>query len=34
LETVALHPKKKHYKKIVQHMLQYEDRENVDPELL
>ena len=34
LETVALHPKKKHYKKIVQHMLQYEDKENVDPELL
>lgn len=34
LETVALHPKKKHYKKIIQHMLQFEDKDNVDPELL
>lgn len=34
LETVALHPKKKHYKKIIQHMLQFEDKDNVDPELI
>jgi len=25
LETVALHPKKKHYKKIIQHMLKFEE---------
>lgn len=30
LETVALHPKKKHFKKIVQHMMQFENKENID----
>jgi hypothetical protein len=30
LETVALHPKKKHFKKIVQHMMQFENKENLD----
>lgn len=34
METVALYPKKKHFKKIIQHMIQYEDRDNVDPAML
>lgn len=34
LETVALHPKKKHFKKIVAHLTEYEDKENVDSQLI
>jgi len=34
LETVALKPKKKHFKKIIQHMIEYEERENIPSELL
>jgi len=30
LETVALHPKKKHFKKIIEHLIKYEDKVNVD----
>jgi hypothetical protein len=33
-ETLALHPKKKHFKKVVKHLIEYEKPENVDPELL
>jgi hypothetical protein len=33
LETLALNPKKKHYKK-VQHLLDYEERENVHADLI
>ena len=34
LETVALHPKKKHFKKIVAHMTQFENKENVESQLI
>jgi len=34
LETMALYPKKKHFKKLIQHVIRYEDKENITPELL
>ncbi len=34
LETVALHPKKKHFKKIVSHLTQFENKENVESQLI
>jgi len=34
LETVALYPKKKHFKKILDHMILYQDREGVDSDLI
>ena len=34
IETLILKPKKKHFKKIVYHMLEFEDKSNVDQELL
>jgi len=34
LETVALHPKKKHFKKIVAHLMQFESKENVESQLI
>jgi hypothetical protein len=34
LETMALYPKKKHLKKLIQHVIRYEDKENVTSELL
>lgn len=34
LETVALHPKKKHFKKIVAHLTQFENKENVESQLI
>ena len=34
LETLALHPKKKHYKKIIEHMLAYADKQALDGDLL
>ena len=34
LETVALHPKKKHFKKVLEHMFAYEDKKNVDGKLI
>ncbi|CDW78620.1 UNKNOWN [Stylonychia lemnae] len=34
LETLALHPKKKHFKKVVKHLLEFEQKENIDAELL
>lgn len=34
LETVALYPKKKHFKKILDHMELYQDREGVDSDLI
>ena len=34
LETILLDPKKKHLKKIIAHMTEYEDKVNVDPSLI
>lgn len=34
LETLTLKPKKKHFKKIVEHLKEYEDKSMVDPELI
>lgn len=34
LETLVLHPKKKHFKKVVTHLLKYEPKELVDPTLI
>lgn len=34
LETMALYPKKKHYKKLMQHVIQYEDKNNISAELM
>ena len=34
LETVALHPKKKHFKKIIQHLIYHSDPQNVSAELI
>lgn len=34
LETVALNPKKKHFKKIIEHLISYQDKTQVDPALL
>jgi len=34
LETIALYPKKKHYKKVTQHLIHYEDKENVTGDLM
>ena len=31
LETLVLHPKKKHFKKVVQHLIEFESKENIDP---
>lgn len=34
LETLVLMPKKKHFKKVVQHLITFEKKENVDPSLI
>jgi hypothetical protein len=34
LETLSLRPKKKHFKKVVNHMIEFEDKNNVDYELM
>ena len=34
LETMVLHPKKKHFKKLIQHLIRYNQKELVTPELL
>lgn len=34
LETLTINPKKKHFKKIVQHMLQFENKEVIDEDLI
>jgi hypothetical protein len=34
LETLVLNPKKKHFKKVVAHMIEFEEINNVDPELI
>ena len=34
LETAAIHPKKKHFKKIISHIIQTEKPEDVDPQIL
>lgn len=31
---MALYPKKKHYKKLMQHVIQYEEKDNISPELM
>lgn len=33
-ETLTINPKKKHFKKIVQHMLQYENKDVIDEDLI
>ena len=34
LETIALNPKKKHFKKLIQHLLMYKDVASVDSKLI
>ncbi len=34
METLVLDPKKKHLKKVVAHLCEYEKKENVDPYLI
>lgn len=34
LETLMLYPKKKHLKKVIAHLMQYEQKENVDSKLI
>lgn len=34
LETVALNPKKKHFKKIIEHLITYQDKEAVESSLI
>ncbi len=34
LETVALNPKKKHFKKIIEHLIAYQDKAAVSPDLI
>ena len=34
LETMILYPKKKHFKKVIQHIIRFNDKENISGDLL